>query len=160
MFMRLIDSVKFIVGANPAALTSTAGDGDYVSMKGYERLTIVVTVLNDTTVTGGAITLKQATTVAGGGEKPLAFTKMYQNTDTAAGEALTETAVTNNTFTTDATNSKGLLYVIEVASTDLDINNGFDCVRMDSASMANALGCVLYLMSGPRYTGNITATGN
>lgn len=150
---RLIDRIKPVMGCAPAALTSTAGDGDYVSMKGYSKLTIIITILNGSTVTGGAITLKQATDVTNSqsDEKALAFSKMYANVDCAAADALTETAVVSNTFTTDSTNSKQLMYVIEVDAADLDQDNGFDCVRVDSASMANAVGCALYLLWGARY---------
>lgn len=148
---RLIDVLKPVMGCAPAALTSTAGDGDYISMKGFSKLTIVIAVLNATTVTGGAITLKQAQAVAGTGEKALSFSKMYSNIDCAAADALAETAVVSDTFTTDSTNSKQLMYVIEVDADDLDQANGFDCVRVDSASMANAVGCALYLLWGARY---------
>lgn len=147
---RLIDNFKFVTGCNPAALATTAGDGDYVSMKDYSHLTMVLTVLNATTVTGGAVTLLQATDVAAGSAKALAFAKMWANTDTAASDTLTETAVTSNTFTTSTTNSKALKYVIEIEATDLDTANGFDCVRIDVASMANAVGNVEYILSGAK----------
>jgi hypothetical protein len=160
MFTRLIDQAKIVVGAPPAALATTAGDGDFVSLKGYDRLTIILSVLNGTTVTGGAITLLQATDVSGTGAKALAFDKVYANVDTAAGEALTETAVSSNTFTTGTTNSKSLLYVMEIKSSDLDVAGGFDCVRVDSASMANAVGCAIYVLTGMRYSTGVSATGN
>jgi hypothetical protein len=159
-FNRLIDDAKIIVGASNGILTTTVGDTDYVSMKGYERLTILVAILNATTVTGTTITLKQATAVAGTGEKALAFSTVYSNVDVAAGEALTATAVTSNTFTTDTTNSKSLLYVIEVSASDLDVTNGFDCVRLDGTGAVASLGTVIYLMRGQRYSTNVTATGN
>lgn len=149
---RLIDNLKFVTGCNPATLATTAGDGDYVSLKNYAHLTIVLTVLNGTTVTGGAVTLKQAQDVGGTGEDVLAFTKMWANTDTAASDTLVETAVTSNTFTTNTTNSKGLKYVIEVDATDLNVSGGFECVRIDVASMANAVGNVEYILSGCKET--------
>lgn len=149
--LKLVDVAKVVQGCPPAALATTAGDGDYVSLKNFDRLTILLAVKNATTVTGGVITLKQATAVAGTGEKALAFSKVWANTDTDAGDTLTETAVTSDTFTTDTTNSKNLLYVIEVKADDLDRANGFDCVRIDSASMANAVGAVLYVLHGTRY---------
>lgn len=145
-----VDLNKFVMGCAPAALTSTAGDGDYVSMKNFSRITFVLLVLNGTTVTGGTITLKQATAVAGTGEKALSFTKAWRNIDCAAGDTLAEFAVSSDTFITDTTNSKQLMYVIEVEAADLDINNNFDCVRIDSTGMANAVGSVLYLLSGAR----------
>lgn len=149
---RLIDNTKIVFGSPIiGALATTNGDCDYVSLKGYQGCTIVIAVDNATTVTGGAITLKQATAVAGTGEKALAFTKMWANTDTAAADTLTETAVSSNTFTTDTTDNKNLLYVIEVDAADLDVANGFDCLRVDVLLMANAVGFVQYVLHGPRF---------
>lgn len=149
--LQLTDIAKVVVGCPPAALATTAGDGDYVSMKGYSRATIIIAVDNATTVTGGAVTLIQAKEVAGSTTKALGFSTMYANTDVGAGDTLTETAVTNNTFTTSTTDNKNLLYVIELRAEDLDSDNGYDCFRIDVASMANAVGCVLYILHGPRY---------
>lgn len=149
--LQLTDFAKVVVGCPPAALTSTAGDGDYVSMKGYARATIIISVDNATTVTGGAVTLIQAKEVAGSTTKALGFSKMYANTDVGAGDTLTETAVTNDTFTTSTTDNKNLLYVIELRAEDLDSDNGYDCFRVDVASMANAVGSVVYILHGARY---------
>lgn len=148
---RLIDTAKIVFGSPIiGALATTNGDCDYVSLKGYERATIVIAVDNATTVTGGAVTLKQATAVAGTSEKALSFASYFANTDTAAGDTLTETTATSNTFTTDTTDNKNLLYVIEVNAADLDVANGFDCLRVDVLSMANAVGFVQYILHGAR----------
>lgn len=150
--INLTDKAKVVFGSPIiGALATTNGDCDYVSLKGYDRCTIVIAVDNATTVTGGAVTLKQATAVAGTGEKELAFSKMWANLDAAAGDSLTETAVTSNTFTTLTTDNKNALYVIEVKAEDLDVANGFDCVRVDVLLMANAVGFVQYILHGPRY---------
>ena len=149
---RLTDKVKIVMGCAPAALTSTAGDGDYVSLKGYRKCTIVIAILNGTTVTGGAITLLQATSVAGGSAKALSFSTALRNIDCAAADALASFTVSSDTFTTDATNAKQLLYVIDVDASQLDVANGFDCLRVDSASMANAVGCALYFLHPQRYS--------
>lgn len=158
MNSRLIDNVKTVVGCPPAALATTAGDGDYVSMKKFSKLQIVISVKNATTVTGGAVTLKQDVSVAGSTEKALAFTKMWANIDTGASDTLVETAVVSNTFTTDTTNSKNLLYIIEVDASDLDVANGFDCVRVDVASMAAAVGSVTYHLYGSRHSSPIASS--
>jgi hypothetical protein len=150
---RLDEHAYFVQATAIAALTSTAGDAAYVSMKGYERCCIVIDVTNGSTVTGGAVTLKQATAVAGTSEKALSFTRMKANTDVGAGQALTETAVSNDTFTTGTTNSKRLRYVIDVKSSDLDVANGFDCLRVDVDSMANATGQVSYILYGAKVAG-------
>lgn len=147
-FLPATDKGKFVTGVAPVALTA---DGDFVSMKGYQKLTVIISVDNGTTVTGGAITLDQATDVAATGAKALAFTTMKANTDVAASDTMVATAVTSNTFTTDTTNAKNLLYVIEIDASDLDMDSNFDCVRVGCASMANAVGCVIYYLHGPRY---------
>lgn len=148
----LVDFAKVVVGCPPAALTTTAGDGDFVSLKNYSRCTMILSVDNATTVTGGAITLLQATTVAGGSAKPLNFSRMWANTDVATTDTLVETAVVSNTFTTLTTDNRNLLYVIEILTADLDMDNGFECVRIDSASMANAVGSVIYVLHGSRFS--------
>lgn len=153
---RLDEQAHLVQATTLAALTSTAGDGTYVSLKNYRRVTVIVDIANATTVTGTAVTLKQATAVAGTGEKALAFTRMLANTDVAAGNApsnYTETAVSSNTFTSSTTNSKRLRYVIEVDAQDLDVANGFDCFRVDADSAVNSTGVVTYILWGARYNG-------
>lgn len=154
----LAEQAKVVMGCAPAALTGAAGDGDFVSLKNYRRCSIVIAVLNGMDVTGGAVTLIQAKEVAGSNTAALAFTKMWANTDTDDSDTLVETAVTNNTFTTDTTNSKKLLYVIEVTSEMLDVANGYDCIRVDVASMANAVASVVYILDGARYGGTTPPT--
>lgn len=153
---RLDEQVTPVVGAIGLLLTSTLGDTDYVSMKGYARCQIIIAIADGTTVTGTTVTLKQATAVAGTGEKELAFTRMLANTDLSASKNLTDTAVTSSTFTTQTTNSKDSLYVIDVAASDLDQANGYDCIRVDCTGHAatNPRGSiVLYNLYGKRYSG-------
>ena len=153
---RLDESAYLVQASAIGALTTTVGDTTYVSMKNYARAQVIIDVTNASTVTGGTVTLKQATAVAGTSEKALAFTRMLANTDYAASKAMTETAVTSNTFTTQTTNSKDSLYIIEVDSQDLDSANNFDCIRVDGTGHAatNSRGCVvLYNLFGARYNG-------
>jgi hypothetical protein len=141
---RLSDYTKTVMGCAPAALTSTAGDGRYVSFRNARKMRITLAILNGSGPGGGTVTLKQATAVAGTNEKPLSFARMWINIDCAASDTLLETSVTSDTFTTNATNGKQLLYVIEIKVSDLDINNGFCCARVDVTGMANAVGSVVY----------------
>jgi hypothetical protein len=152
---RLDEQVFTRVAAAGLLLTSTVGDTVYVSMKNYRKLRIVISIADGTTVTGSTITLKQATAVAGTGEKPLAFTRMLASVDYPT-VALAETTVTSNTFTTQTVNSKDSLYIIEVDSEQLDAANGFDCVRLDGtghAATASRGVVVLYDLYGARYSG-------
>jgi len=145
----LSEQVKFVEGLLGVVPSSTTPD--YVSLKNFERIAVIILVKNATTVTGSEITLKQATSVAGGAEKPLAFTKAYRNLDTAAGDVLTEFAVASNTFTSDSTNSKNLMYVIEVQAEHLDVNNGFDCIRAGTGDATAATVTVLYALFGAKF---------
>lgn len=153
---RLDEQVTTIVAAAGLLLTSTLGDTAYVSMKNYARCQIIITIADGTTVTGTAVTLKQATAIAGTGEKALGFTRMLANTDYAASNTMVETAVTSNTFTTQTTNSKDSVYIIDVDATDLDMANGFDCLRVDCTGHAATAsrGCtVVYNLYGARFNG-------
>jgi hypothetical protein len=154
---RLSEQVKFVTGLPPAVPNSSTPD--YVSMKGFERCCIVIMVKNATTVTGSDITVKQAKTVAGGSEKALAFSKAWRSidVDAANGDVLAEFAVTSDTFTTDGTNSKNLLYVIEVDSANMDKENGFDCLRAGTGNAAAATLAVLYALYPRKYHTDTTA---
>jgi hypothetical protein len=97
--------------------------------------------------------LKQASDVAATGEKALAFDKVWQNEDTAAagGDVLTETAVVSDTFTTDATDSKDLKYIIDVKTESLDVANDFSAVRVGTGDATAATVNVEYLLYNGRY---------
>lgn len=145
----LTEQVKFVEGL--LGVVPSTSTPDYVSLKNWERCAVIILVKNATTVTGSAITLKQATSVGAGSEKPLAFTKAYRNIDTAAADALAAFDVSSNTFTTDSTNSKNLMYVVEVKAEDLDVNNGFDCIRAGTADATAATVTVLYALFGAKF---------
>lgn len=140
----LQESLKPVYGLGP--ITPASSTPDYVSLKNAHRLYVVIMALNATTVTGSAITLKQATAVAGTGEKALSFTTMYANIDCAVSDLLVKTTVVSDTFTTSVVNSKQLMYVIDVRPEMLDHENGFDCVRVGTANAIATTLSVLYLL--------------
>jgi hypothetical protein len=150
---QLVHQNKILNAYGPA--TPSTAVPQYVSLKNYNHLTIILNVLNATTVTGSAVTLNQATAVAGTSAKALAFTKVYRNLDCAAGDTLSEAAVTSNTFTTLTTNSKRAQYVIEVDAESLDMDNGFDCLQVALADATAATITATYVLSGCRHAGNV-----
>lgn len=156
MTPRFVDTIKVVQGLAP--ITPSSSTPDYVSLKNYDRMVVVISVDNATTVTGSAITLKQASDVAGTGEKALSFSTMYANTDTGASDTLVETAVASDTFTTDATNNKNLLYVIEINSASLDRANNFDCVRAGTGNATSAVLSVNYFLYDARYKSPIAVS--
>lgn len=151
--LKLTDYAKIVTGIPSGILATTVGDGDWVSLKNYPRLTIILTIDNGTTVTGTAVLLKQATDVSGSGIKNLPFSTVLVNIDTGANDDLVVTPVVADTFTTDTTNAKNLKYVMEITADMLDQNNGFTSVRIDCLLMANALGNVEYILHHGRNVG-------
>ncbi len=149
--LRLIENAKVVVGAVPIDTTGAAVTGDYVSMKGYSHLTIIII---KGAWAGGtpAVTLKQATDVGNSlsDEKALSFTKQWSGTAVSA-DTLTANAVSSDTFSLSAT--ANVYHIIEVNASDLDVDNGFDCVRVGIATPgSNAdLICVVYVLTGTRY---------
>lgn len=145
----LHELTKIVWGMGPKVPSTTVGD--YVSLKNYSRCCIILTGLNTTTVTGSAITIKQAQAVANTGEKALAFDFVYANLDVTATDTLVETAVASNTFTTDATNSINFMYVMDVRAEQLDQANNFDCIRLGTGNATNATLTATYILYPPRY---------
>lgn len=141
---KLTEQAKVVMGIAPIL---AGGTPDYVSLKGYERMAIILLVDNGAVPTGSAVTLKQATDVAATGEKPLSFTTVDANIDTDATDTLVATAVTSDTFTTDATANKNLMYVLDVTPDMLDIDNNFDCVRLGTGTGVAAIASVAYILT-------------
>jgi hypothetical protein len=119
----------------------------YISLKNAMAVEVRIKVKNGSTVTGSAITLKQASAVANTGEKALAFNWVYVDGDTAAADVpWVKTAVTSNTFTTLTTNSKLAYYRIPVDPASLDLANNFDCIRAGTGDGVNTTLDVDYLI--------------
>lgn len=156
---RLDEQMHFVQATGQALLTGAAGDGVYVSLKNYRKATVIIDITNaGAGVTGTTVTLKQATTVAGAGEKALAFARMLSNIDVALAQTMVETPVVASTFNSDATISKRLRYIIEVDSDMLDSANGFDCFRVDGTGAVASTGQAIYILWGARYSGLSAAT--
>ncbi|MEW5952639.1 MAG: hypothetical protein AB1815_02615 [Bacillota bacterium] len=146
--MLMVEQQNILWAIEPKNYTGAASADKYVSLKNYGRMTIAI---QTGAWAGGAaaVTLKQATTVAGAGAKALEFTNYWH--DKAVSGTLAETACVN-TFNLDAANK---LFVIEVDARDLDINGGFDCVSVSAASPGanNDFYGAVYILSAPRYAG-------
>lgn len=148
-----VQKTKILQADVPKSYSGITNASTYVSLKDYRHLTAIINV---GAWAGGtaAVTLSQATAVAGTGAKALSFTKQWNDVTTTG--TLVETAVTSDTFNL-STSSVGKQYVIEVDADTLDVSNGFDCVALAIASPgANAdFYSVTYILSGSRY-GQVT----
>lgn len=145
---RLIESFKPVWACEPKSYSGTANTIKYASLKLYDRIMILIQTGAWAAGTA-AVTLKQATEVAGTTNKALAFTTMWVNT-AGAPDTFTKTTVTSNTFNLDTAN---LLYIIEVVASDLDVDNAYDCIGVNIATPgANAdFYGVTYLLGNARY---------
>lgn len=159
--MILAERTKIVQGAlgllNSANFDgSTYDKGDYVSLKDYAHMTIIIETKPASGADQATITLKQATSNAAAGEKALAQQNVWYNGDVSATDTLVKTAVTSNQVLTNAAGTaKNEMFVFEVDVNDgnLDIANGFTDVRVNATlSSSNSTPvAVTYILSEPRY---------
>ena len=151
-----LDEQAYFVQAT--TMSSDWTGATWVSMKNWRKLIIVADALTTGSVTGGVVTLNQATDVAASGAKAIGFKRRklslgLTTAQTEAAQALTETAVSSDTWSIASTTGKRYRSIMEVDSDTLDIAGGFDCVRFVSTALVNATGVVNYILVGARYDG-------
>ncbi len=149
--MRLVDKGNIVWGTETKNWTGAASTSDWVSLKNFGHATIIIKT--DAWAGGtSAITLNQATAVAGTAAKALSFAKMWTNAADTSSDLLVETAVVSDTFTIGTANA---IYVIEVDAASLDLQNNFDCLAVLGAtpgSNADLYGVLFILQAPARYT--------
>lgn len=143
----LVEQIKILRAAEPKSYSGAAMADAYVSLKNYGLLTIVI---HTGAWAGGtaAVTLTQASAVAGTGAKALAFTDYWDDVTTTG--TLVKKAASSNTFNLGTANKT---YVIHVDPITLDLANGFDCVTLSVATPgANAdFYTATYYLGEPRF---------
>lgn len=151
--MRLATRAQIVQAIPPANYTGATGSGTYITLKNVGHVTII---LQTGAWAGGtaAVTINQATDVAGDGPaKALAFSTYY--TDVASvGNGLVQTAVVSNTFNLSAADQTA---VIEIDAASLDLVNAFDCLSIQVASPGSNADYYFatYILDGPvSYAGN------
>lgn len=156
MGAKLAEIAKIVCG-NLSLANALAIDSKYISMKNVERVAIVIGLAPASGTDACAITLKQSSSVANSPavEKALSFTTVKKCTDFTTLDTLTDTDVTANSITTSAAAAKEL-YVIDIKASDLDVANGFDCLRVaisDPGSVSTPA-FVLYIAHPIRFGAN------
>jgi hypothetical protein len=137
--------------------------GDYVCMKDFRNLTIVVHFADGQAGDDVKLTVEQATDAAGTGHKAVnvlqtgrIFTKLGAADVTAVGGWTQETqAVADEEYTHADAGEQSGLYVVELSDEDFDLAGGFDWVRCDITGIANTaakLACGEYILWNPRYS--------
>ena len=126
----LVENAKIVPAFVPIDTTGAGQDGDWVHMKHWRRCCIIIQKGAWAAGTS-AVTLEQATSAAGAGNKELVLERYW------IGTALTDddvalTAVTSNTF--NLANVANEFVVMEVHVNDLDITNSFIYLRVRTAT--------------------------
>jgi len=154
--MRLIDETQVVSGFVPVNTQSGSNPGDVVCLKNYVHLSVIFFKGAGTANDDPVLTFEQGTDVAFGTNAVLATIDEYwkkEGTLTAIGEftRVTQSASQTVTLGTTSAESQGL-YIFEIDATDL--TDGYNCVRVtvaDTGSAGAQLGCLLYVLSGPRH---------
>lgn len=165
---RLIENCQ-IVSAAPMADLNSDYDGDWVSMKNYNRCLILFHKNAGTAGDDPSIKLQQATAVAGTSAKALNFTHIYHKIGATALSAIGTFTKVNLTTATDdldlvSVNSTDLLtdvgetlIGVEVHASDLDVAGGFDCIQIsiEGDDIGNAVyGVAYYILYDGRFAQN------
>jgi hypothetical protein len=155
---RLLEQVQIVSGFPPAALT-TARTGDVVCLKNYRRCLVLFHAAIGLAGEDPTITLLQGTDVAFGTNKPLNFTELYVKMDathlTDVGQWTKVTQAAANTYTDATSGEQEKIWAIEFKAEDLDIDNGYDCIRAalgDTGSTASQVGVIFYILGDPWFT--------
>lgn len=146
----LIQETQIVQVLQPA--TDAAGrTGAFLSMKNAAKAAIIVHIQQGNAATV-AVSLLQATNVAGAGSKALVATQLATNLDESVSDLLTAQAAASS-FTTDAA-LKNKIIVFEVDAAALDSANGFHTITVSTgASNVANVTAALFLGYAERYAG-------
>ncbi|MGE0229986.1 MAG: hypothetical protein AB7I38_17075 [Dehalococcoidia bacterium] len=149
---RILERMDIVEGFPAVDLQGGANSGDYISLKNARRVAVVFLSGLGTAGDDPTLTLQQAQDVAGTGVKALNFTEILRKqaaTSLAAVAQWTRTTqAAANTYTNGTSAEEDLVWVVEIDPTQLDVENGFDCIRATVADVGgNAQpGALFYLV--------------
>lgn len=147
----LAENIRWVSGIAPIA-GGSARSGDWISLKGYEGVLMLVHIAMGNAATT-AITVDKATDVSGGGNSNgITLNHAYKRTG-ALGGAPTWTAVTPAaSITSSATGSGEDQFMIDIPASEL---GDYDCVQVElGASNSANIVSAEYVLYGPRYAGS------
>ena len=157
MSAKFAETHQVVSGVVPVDLSTAANDGDWVSLKGYGKLIVIMFKAVGTAGDDPTVAFQQATAVAGTGAKDLTkITEVWKKQGTVLTATGTYTKATQTAAASyvDLTSAElAAIYIFEIDAEELDADNDFDCVRARIADVGtNAqLGSILYILADPRY---------
>lgn len=152
--MKLVENAQIVAGFVPLDL-QTQRDADWVSLRDYNHLTVIFYKGTGTDGDDPVVTLQQATDNAGAGAKALTFTEIWrkQATDVQTVGQFTKTTQAAGSTYTNTDGHQQAIWVLEIDADMLDVDGGFDHVRvtLNDTGGNPQLGCVLYVLTEPRF---------
>jgi hypothetical protein len=164
----LMESINIVSAFAPGTDINSDADGDWVSLKNYDGCLVVFHKAAGTAGDDPSVALNQATDVAGAGAKGLVFDRIYYKVGATALSAVgTFTPVDLATPTADLdlvsvngvdllTDVGETLVVVNVRASDLDVDNGFDCLQLfvEGDDLGNSTrAAAYYILYNCRYPG-------
>lgn len=161
-FGKFLENCEIVHAFGPADINSDA-TGDYVSLKGYDGCLILFFKNAGTAGDDPVINLTQASDVAGTGVKALNFTEIWAKVGTlsSVGQWTKYTFTATNNLdlvsvggTDLAADSQAAMIAVDIQAADLDVNNGFDCLKLfiEGDDIGNAVYAAgLYILYRARY---------
>jgi hypothetical protein len=153
--MKLAETTQIVSAIVPVDL-QTAQDGDWVSLKDYNHVTIVFHKGAGTAGDDPTVRVQQAQDNSGTGAKDLTYSEYWikQGTLTGVGQFTKTTQSAAASTALNATSAEEqVVLLIEFDADMLDVDNGFDHIRfrVDDVGTNAQLGSALYILSEPRY---------
>lgn len=147
--MSIAQNAKVVQAIAPAAL-GTAITGDFVSLKGYRKATIIIELTRGANATVVNFTVDKAPLVNGAGATTgITLRKWWGNIDTAANDTLVRGAA-GTSIAGIATQSKNNQYVIEIDAEEL--GEATPCIAVvTSAGHASHFVSATYILEPARY---------
>lgn len=146
------------VSAFPPANLGTARTGDVVSFKNYRRIAVLFHKGIGPAGDDPVLTIEQGTDVAFGTNKALTFTTIYTKGDLThisdIGQWTKVTQAAANTYTDLTSAEQEIQWAVEFKAEDLDINNGYDCIRakLNDVGTTTSIGHITYLCADPIFS--------
>jgi hypothetical protein len=146
---------QYVIGILPGDMAAGALNGDWVSLKNFNHVEVVFFKAAGAAGEIPTFTFEQATNVAGAGAKALNFTRAVVKDgadQTVIGAPTEVTQASGNTYAPAAGNTQ-TIGVVEFDAQHLDVQNGFDClrVRVNDVGVTAQLVGVLYRLSESRF---------
>jgi hypothetical protein len=165
--VRLLENIQIVPLFVPGADINTDKTGDWVSLKNYDRCTILFHKEAGTAGDDPVISILQATDVSGTSSKALNIDTVYAKVGATALTGVgtftkyTGTAAATvdlvSCFGTDLAADTGeALIAVDIAASQLDVTNGFDCLTLfiEGDDIGNATkSCAYAILYNASYPG-------